>query len=581
MIPLLLVCLTVVFAVGVNAASAANPDQLYVSNTGSDSWSGYAPTWNGTDGPKQTIKNATAVVSNGGTIHISNGIYNENNIAVFSKDVNYVGQSKTKTIINGNKISRIFSVGAQGVTYNYFFANMTFTNGNSTAGGALWNYGATTIDNCIFKDNIAQYSGGAIYSQGTGSAPASLTITNTSFYNNSCNMGGAIINALSTLSVSNSEFVNNTGTTSVLYNNFGTISYFQFNRLIGTGTLIHSDSGGDLSLNWWGSNNDPSSMVSGVSVVPWLVLNVVAIPETIIQGATSTITADLQHDSGILTDPANPTLYYHDPIYGHVIDGILTTFSTTIGNVNPTASSMVNGQVSTIFTGSTIGTAVISALVDAQTVTKNVITTQNSPPVLTATDPTNNAVNVALNKVVKFTFNKNIQLATNPWIEFKTTTGTIIKFTTSVSGKILSLTPSSLLLSGTKYIVILHSGSVTDSQKTGTTSPIVLSFTTDTAPTVTSVSPTKNALKIPTNKVVKFTFNKTIKLGTNPWIEFKTSTGTAIKFITSVSGNVLNLTPSSLLKNKTQYIVILHSNSVTSTGGAGLASPYTTNFTTA
>lgn len=566
---------------GVNSASAINPDQMYVSNTGSDSWSGYSPTWNGTDGPKQTIKNATGVINNGGTIHISDGIYNENNIAVFSKDVNYIGQSKTKTIINGNKISRIFSVGAQGVTYNYLFSNLTFMNGNSTAGGAMWNYGATTIDNCIFKNNIAQFSGGAIYSQGTGSAPASLTITNCSFLNNSCNMGGSILNALSTLSVSNSEFINNTGTTSVLYNNFGTISYFQFNRMIGTGTLIHSDSGGDLSLNWWGSNNDPTSMVGGVSVVPWLVLTVIANPQTIAQGATSTITADLQHDSGILADPANPNLYYHDPLNGHVIDGIPVAFSSNNATLNPINSTLLNGAATTILTSNIIGITSISALVDAQTVTKNVTIIKNSPPVLTGTDPVNKATNVALNKVVKFTFNKNIQLASNPWIEFKTSTGAKVNFTSSVSGNILSIKPNSLLLSGTAYTVIIHSGSVKDMLNTGTTTPITLSFTTDTAPVVTSVNPSIGSVNIPTNKVIKYTFNKPIKLGTNPWIEFKTSTGTSIKFSTSVSGNVLTIKPSSLLKNKTKYTLVLHSNSVTSTGGAGLAKPYQNSFTTA
>ncbi len=580
MIPILLVCLSVAFAMGVNTASAANPNQMYVSNTGSDSWSGYSPVWNGTDGPKQTIKNATNAVNNGGTIHISDGVYNENDISVFSKDVNYIGQSKTKTIVNGNKISRIFSVGAQGITYNYLFANMSFINGNSTAGGAIWNYGATTIDNCIFKNNIAKYSGGAIYSQGTGSAPASLTITNTSFINNSCNMGGAILNALSTVSVSNSEFVNNTGTTSVLYNNYGTISYFQFNRMIGTGKLIYSDTGGDLSLNWWGSNSDPTPMTTGVTVVPWLVLSVFANPTSIAQGATSVITADLLHDSGILTDPNNPNLYYHDPLFGHVIDGIPVQFNTNLGTVNPITNALLNGAATTTLNGNALGTATVSALVDAQTVSKNVTIFKNNPPVLTGTDPVNKAVNVALNKVVTFTFDKNIKLATNPWIEFKTSTGTIVTFTSSVTGNVLSLKPSSLLLSGTSYTVIIHSGSVRDLSNAGTTTPITLSFTTDTAPTVTSVNPTNNAVNVATNKVIKYTFNKSIKLATNPWIEFKTASGTSVNFKTSVSGNVLNLTPTSLLKNKTKYTVIIHSNSVTSLGGAGLANPYQNYFTT-
>lgn len=209
-LPLLILVVAVTCIYGLNTASAV-PSKLYVSNSGNDDWNGETQIYSGgLNGPKHTIKNATNTVTNDGTIFIANGTYNENNIAVFSKNVNYIGESKTKTIINGNKIGRLFSVGAQGVTYSYSFANLTFLNGNATAGGALWNYGVTTIDNCIFINNNASASGGAIYSSGTMSAPAALTITNCIFNNNTCK-NGILLNALSTLSVTGSDFFNNTG----------------------------------------------------------------------------------------------------------------------------------------------------------------------------------------------------------------------------------------------------------------------------------------------------------------------------------------------------------------------------------
>lgn len=585
LLPLLLLVIAVTCSYGINTASAV-PSQIYVSNTGSDAWNGQAPTWNGVDGPKQTIKNAANTVTTGGTVHIQNGTYNENDISVFSKNVNFVGESKTKTIVNGNQISRIFSVGAQGVTYSFSFTNMTFMNGKSSAGGAVWNYGATTFENCIFKNNNATFSGGAIYSQGTGSAPAALTLTNCIFNNNTCN-NGILLNALSTLSVNGCDFYNNTGTTqSILWNNFGSISNFQFNRIIGTGKLISSDSGGDLSLNWWGSNADPTAKVTGVTVTPWLVLTSSSNPTSVGNGGKSTITASLLYDSGILTDPTHPDLYYHDPAFGHVPDGILVSFlSDLLGSVSPVTNTTVNGAATTKFTaGATTGLSTITSTIDTQasTATVNIVT----PPAVTNTDPAYNAVNVAVNKVIKITFNRAIQFGTNPWFEFKTSTGTSVPFTTSILGNVLTITPNTLLALGTKYSVILHSGSIMDMAGIAMPTPFSTVFTTTstapTAPVVTSTDPKNNSVNIPVSKVVKFTFNKAIKLATNPWIEFKTSTGTTKSFVASVSGSTLSLTPTTALALGTSYLVILHSNSVyDSTGLSGLASPYTLSFKTA
>ena len=90
-----------------------------------------------------------------------------------------------------------------------------------------------------------------------------------------------------------------------------------------------------------------------------------------------------------------------------------------------------------------------------------------TPPVVTSTNPVNNAVNVALNKVIQITFDKNIQFGTNPWIELVTSsTGTAKPFTTTITGNILNITPTTPLTKGTKYIVIIHSNAVTDT--TGT-----------------------------------------------------------------------------------------------------------------
>ena len=582
-IPLLLIGMAMIFSFGINIASAT-PSQIYVSNTGNDDWSGQSSTWNGTDGPKHSIKNATAVVQNDGTVHIANGTYNENDITVSSKNVNYIGDSKLKTIINGNKISRLFTVGAQGVTYSFFFSNLSFINGKSNAGGAIWNYGSTTFDNCIFMNNNATFSGGAIYSSGIGSAPAALTLNNCIFNNNTCN-NGILLNALSTLSVTGTDFINNTGTTqSILWNNFGTIANFQFNRLIGSGKMISSDSGGDLSLNWWGSNIDPSTHVTGVSVTPWLVLTSTANPTSIINGAKSTVTADLLHDSGILSDPTHPNLYYHDPLFGHVPDGITVNFaSDNKGTLNPNINGMVNGQAKTTFTAGIVGTSSITSTVDSQSVSTNV-NISNVKLAVSSSDPINNAINVPVNKVIKITFNIPIKAGTAfNNITVKNAAGWAASITKTISGNVLTIALAhGTYLPGNKFIINLPVNSIADLSGNGLTQAFTSSFVVATIPlAVTATDPVNNAINVPTNKIIKITFNEPVQiLGTNPWIELKSSTGKPIAIKWSVNGNVLSITPAYLLGKATKYVLTLHANCIADLSGKGLTPSYTTTFTT-
>ena len=207
--------------------------------------------------------------------------------------------------------------------------------------------------------------------------------------------------------------------------------------------------------------------------------------------------------------------------------------------------------------------------------------TTETPPVVTSTSPVYNAFNVALNKVIQITFDKAIQLGTNPWIELKTSSsGTIVPYTTNIIGNILSITPNSLLNAGTKYTVILHSNSITDMQGNGLNTPYTTIFTTTLPPVVTSTSPVNNAMNVAVNKVIQINFSKAIQLGTNSWIELKNQYGQIKPYTTSINGSTLNITANTTFARGTTYTVILHSNSITSTGGAGLTTPYTTKFTT-
>lgn len=84
-----------------------------------------------------------------------------------------------------------------------------------------------------------------------------------------------------------------------------------------------------------------------------------------------------------------------------------------------------------------------------------------SSPYIKSGNPSKNAVNVPRNKVITLTMNEAIKKSSKCWIELKSSTSKIA-LTASVSGNKLILKHASLLKAHTKYILILHTGCVTD-----------------------------------------------------------------------------------------------------------------------
>ena len=169
-----------------NVAAATNNTIYVIRSSGNDSWDGQLAIWNGTSGPKATIKNATGTVSTGGTVYIADGTYEQNNIPINS-NMTIIGQSQQNTIIyNGlNQLQSLFIIGS-GI--NVTFINLTLRNGIFSGysinniwfggeGGAINNHGHLTVNNCSFNNNQATNIGygGAIYNTGN------LTVNGSSF----------------------------------------------------------------------------------------------------------------------------------------------------------------------------------------------------------------------------------------------------------------------------------------------------------------------------------------------------------------------------------------------------------------
>ena len=208
---------TVIFVAGTNAGLATiqatvdnqtviapveilSKDDVYVSPDGNDSTGEGTPTK-----PYQTIGKGVSEVNDGGRVHLENGTYHGpgNRGLTIDKNVSIIGESQNGTVIDAEGAGRIFSIlPGNDVTIQ----NLTLKNGtpnedlfSDNAGGAIYNSGNLTVDNCTFSGNHAHDGksgsfddlssrggdGGAIYNIGN------LTITDCTFSGNCAGDGGS------------------------------------------------------------------------------------------------------------------------------------------------------------------------------------------------------------------------------------------------------------------------------------------------------------------------------------------------------------------------------------------------------
>lgn len=206
---------------------------LYVNpSNGNDANDGLAPQWNGTSGPKKTIKNSVIASKNkegNVTIKLAPGMYNENSIFI-DRSINFEGSGAETTIIDGKKGS-IFDADLPDADYKVVFKdigiensycgitienewdhvdihNCSFINNYNLAkakgGAAINNNGIVSIDNCNFEVNYSTTIGGAIFNDGK------MNIKNSHFHDNRGEAGGAILSYNhSKIEINNSTFEEN------------------------------------------------------------------------------------------------------------------------------------------------------------------------------------------------------------------------------------------------------------------------------------------------------------------------------------------------------------------------------------
>ncbi len=224
------------------------------------------------------------------------------------------------------------------------------------------------------------------------------------------------------------------------------------------------------TLNGIAKSNLVGGAVSGIADVSATVDN---------QTVHTSVTIDATPPTVISTNPAQYavnlpsnqvfTVTYSEPIKAGNLN--LVVLKTSTGTIIATTKT-ITGNVLTITPNSALGEAKYLLLLYAGSVTDlagNPAAALSrtygvgAQPYVTSTNPANYAVNVTRNKVITATFNEPIVAKYLTLIYLKTATGGILVPTTkSVTGNTLTITPTTPLAAGTRYMLLIYTFAVTD-----------------------------------------------------------------------------------------------------------------------
>lgn len=150
-----------------------------------------------------SIAAAIAIANGGDTITVMDALHTEQGIVV-DKDLTISGMGADSTIIQSDGTDRVFNINSGTVVT---LRDAGIQNGNTAQdGGAIFNAGTLTLQNCSVSGNTAGGYGGGIYNDS-----ADVTITNSTISNNSAGKdGGGISHNWGTMQISHSTVSGNT-----------------------------------------------------------------------------------------------------------------------------------------------------------------------------------------------------------------------------------------------------------------------------------------------------------------------------------------------------------------------------------
>jgi len=153
-----------------------------------------------------------------------------------------------------------------------------------------------------------------------------------------------------------------------------------------------------------------------------------------------------------------------------------------------------------------------------------------------------------------------------------------------VLGNTLSIKPSSLLTAGTKYIVILHSNSITDLKGNGFVGLYTTKFTTTNTitPKIISTTPSNQKTGFSRTEIVTIKFNENIKKSTQ-WSKIQMTnltTGKKVSITQQIKGNTLYIKMVFLRYAHNWYQITIPRAAIKDNNGQNLQANYTFKFET-
>ena len=206
--------------------------------------------------------------------------------------------------------------------------------------------------------------------------------------------------------------------------------------------------------------------------------------------------------------------------------------------------------------------------------------TTSAVPFVVSTDPANNAIGVALNKVIRATFNMPMNSLTLNATTFTVKQGaTTVLGVISYSGSTVSFTPATPLLADKIYTATITTGAQ-NSVGVPLANNYTWNFTTGTIPIVVSTDPANNATNVPLNKIIRATFNIPMNPATLNATTFTVKQGASTVVGTiSYLGSTVSFTPNSSLEGNKIYTATI-TTGAQSVAGIPMASNYVWDFTT-
>lgn len=351
-----------------------------------------------------------------------------------------------------------------------------------------------------------------------------------------------------------------------------------------------------LTLTGPGGTAVPGALVTGASSATFT-------PSTALAGNTAyTVTVGASSPGGTAMAPFTSTFTTETPVslvstspaanatgvalastIGATFAGSLAPSSVTM-TVTPAGGSAVAGTLATTATTatftptaalaeSTVYTVTLGASSAAGTAMAPVtwtFSTVSPAPVVASRTPAAGATGVAANTSVSVTFTKAVD-PTKSTLSLVNASGVAVTGTLTRTTTAVTFAPSSVLTANTVYTATVGAASPLGTPMT----PVVWSFTTETAPTVSAITPANGATGVSNGTTVRATFSRGVNQATIS-ITVTDPSGTAVTGTLATTGTSGTFTPAALLTPGTLYRV-----AVSAALTDGLAStPFSSSFTT-